>query len=176
MQINVEELHAKWLAEMVSFSWHYLSIRHGPLPCRGAILGIVEGNEFIFETKGIFDLPPSSGTLILHMARFCRCTFGRPEAILGLDVEELPEPTFCLSSLLAAAFPRNILTGAFRGHDGGTAIGDLGDPHAAFRSAHVAFSGLGIIFMDKTRQILGPLAPDSEIVSLADGNFLTIID
>jgi len=176
-RVNVEELHARWLNEFTNYAKEYLIKRHGKEKDIGAVMTLVKTDEFAFESLGTFNLPAGSGRLILHMARFCRSTFGRPEYIRGLgDIEELPEPTFCLNSLLTASFPKNTETGTFKGHDCAISVGDLGDPDAAFRSAHAAFAGLGVILMNEVRGILSPLSPDNEVIKLADSKYLSIIE
>ncbi len=178
MIVNVEELHSRWLSEFAQFAEEYLAKRHGDKKDIGAIMALVPTDEFAFECIGQFNLPAGAGRLILHMARFCRSTFGAVEYLKGLDpeIKELPEPTFCLNSLLLAGFPKNTETGFFKGHDCSIAAGDLGDPDCAFRTAHVAFAGLGVIIMNETRNILSPLSTDNEIIKLADGKYLSIIE
>src|SRR4051812_34577553 len=145
MIVNVEELHARWLAEYTEYAKEYLAKRHGRKEDLAAVMSLVPTDEFAFEALGTFSLPAGSGRLILHMARFCRATFGKVEYLRGLDpsIKDLPEPTFCLNSLLQASFPKNTETGFFKGHDCSISAGDLGDPESAFRSAHIAFAGLG---------------------------------
>jgi hypothetical protein len=178
MLVNVEELHARWLSEYIEYTKKYLSIRHGPKNDIAAIMTLVPTDEFAFQSLGAFNLPAGAGRLILHMARFCRSTFSQPEYIRGLapDTKELPEPTFCLNSLLTASFPINTETRVFKGHDCAIATGDLGEPDSAFRSAHIAFAGLGVILMNESRKILSPLSTDNEIVKLADSKYLSIIE
>lgn len=178
MNVNVEELHGRWLDEMAEFAREFMKRQYaGAKPEQAAIVTLSHKNEYIFETLGIFDLPPGSGDIILLMARFCRCTLSPPEAVIGLPgfTEQLPEPVFCLNSLLMAAFPKNTATGVFKGHDCAICVGDLGDPEGAFRSGHVAFGGLGVILMNETRKILNPLAPDADVIKLADDHFLCIM-
>lgn len=177
MIANLEEIHARWLDEMVDFAQKYMVERHGNKPMRAAILEI-PNDDFVFHCLGTFNIPAETDRLILHMARFCRCTFGKPDAIIGLDnIKELPEPTFCLNSLLIAGFPKNLSTDIFRNHDGGIGGGDIGDPKAAFRSAHIAFAGLGIILMNESRKILSPNfpSPNSQVLKMADGKFISFI-
>lgn len=177
MRINVDGLHSRWLGEMSEFAMQYLTEKHGSAPTKGAVVKLTDDSEdFIFETEGTLVLPPGTGILCLHMARFCRSSFGRPEGIVGLDIEEFPEPTFCLSSLLRASYPRNTETGVFHGHDGALGVGDLDDPESAFRAAHVAFSGVGVLLMDGVRALLSPLAPDAQIIKIANGKYITILD
>lgn len=177
-RVNVELLHERWLGEMASYATDYLGKRHGYKTSTAAVMTMVATDEFAFETLGTFNLPAGAGRLMLHMARFCRCTFGRPERIIGLPVvlDELPEPTFCLTSLLMASFPKNTETGYFKAHDCAMAVGDLGDPESAFRSGHIAFAGLGVMIMNASRKILSPIAPDSEVIKLGNEKYLSIIE
>lgn len=175
IKINVEELHAKWLDEMVEFAWQYMVDKHGPVSCQAHILELASEEEFVFESKGVFDLPPGAGLLCLFMARFARCTF-TPDRLVGLSVEELPEAMFCLNNLLQAAFPRNVSTGVFKAHDGAVGVGAVDDPEFRHRFPHVAFAGIGILMMQNVRRILSPLATDADVVKLTDGKFLAIIE
>ena len=176
MHINVEELHSRWLDEMHAFAWAYLTQKHGIKPSTAAIVELLEEDNYIFDTKAVFNLPAGAGNLILHMARFSRCTFGTPDEIRGFPkrVDVLPEPTVCLLSLIEASFPKNTETDVFKAHDGAVCVGDLMHPDDAFRAAHVAFSGLGVILMQEVRKHLSPLSTNDEIKKMCNGKFLSI--
>lgn len=177
MFINVEELHARWLEEMRDFAWEYQGKKHGVGMCHGLIFQPDDDNdssEFIFKARGVFDLPKGSSNLCLYMARFAKCSLPLDQMI-GSAIKELPEATFCLQSILQAAFPRNVETGIFKPYDG--ALGsEIDDPESVSRHAHNAFAGLGVIIMEAARAHLAELATDSDIMKKADGMFLSIIE
>lgn len=176
LNINVEELHSRWLDEMQAFSWAYLTKKYGLKPTTAVIVQLTEDDHYVFETKAFFNLPAGADKLILHMARYARCTFGTPDEIRGFPkkVDVLPEPTLCLHSLLEASFPKNTETDVFKAHDGAISVGDLMHPDEVFRSAHIAFAGLGVILMQEIRKNLSPLSTNDEIKKMVNGKFLSI--
>jgi len=186
MLINIEEFHARCLNEIVNFSQNFMREKFGDGECWGVltkpsddekednILSLFEEGDTVFscDVIGKIKLPKGSDKLINHMALFCKSTLSHITKINGIDWNKLPENTYCLSSLLQASFPKNVVTGVFKAHDGALSIGDVGYPD--FRGIHVAFSGIGIILLDETRKILAPLAPDAEIVNMTEEVFLSI--
>jgi hypothetical protein len=184
MLINIEEFHARCLFETVSFSWKFMEEKFGNGECWGILTKPSDDEKedvlSLFEEETIFScdvigkikLPYGSDRLINTMALFSKATLSHITKVNGMDWEKLPQNTFCLSSLLQAGFPKNVLTGIFKAHDGAFSIGDQNYPD--FQGNHVAFSGIGIILMNETRKILSPLSPDSEIVAMTEEVFLSI--
>jgi len=172
--VNVEQLHSIWLDSIVDFSQNYLATKYGNKNCEAHIVSSVVETNNSYQSLKNFNLPYGSAQIIMHMARFCKCTLCEPDDILGCEMKTFPEATFCLPSLLSAAFPKNVNTGIFRPHDGSLDAGDLDNPSSVFRHPHIAFSGIGIILMNECREILSPLATDSEVIRLADCHFLCL--
>lgn len=175
--MSIEGLSSQWLDELESYTWKYLSRKHGTKKATAAIISLEDvAGDIGFRADGIFELPSGSGTLALYMARFCVRTFISNPVIYGLNIETLPEATFCLPSFLLAAYPKNIETGRFRDHNCGECAGDVTGDEKYFSPPHAAFAGLGIMMMSVTRQILDPMASDQETIKIADERFLAIID
>lgn len=176
MIVNVEACHARWLAEMREFSWEYLGKMHGTKNCLAAIIEIPpEAEELVYVAKYVFSLPAGSDLLALQMARFAKCSDDGGE-LLGVEnlAKALPEATFCLNSLLLAAFPRNTRTGVIKMHDGAAGIGRPEPEHYKERGPHVAFAGVGVIMMEKVRDYLAPLATDDNVTMLANSKYIAI--
>lgn len=173
---SVDELHEIWLAEMASFTWKYQTNAAGGNPSTGYVLSVPWDQENVFKCDGKFDLPPGSGKLAQRMALFSRCTLSKPKSIEGTTLDDLPQSTFCLKSLLLAAFPKDTATNVFKPHDCAIAVADLPAPEGGFRAEFSAFGGFGVVLMSQCRRLLAPLAPDEEIFFLVDGKFLSIIE
>jgi hypothetical protein len=170
---KIENLHAQWLDEMAKLAW-----RHGNASkprSEAHLWRIALEDEFILEHVGSFGLPNGSAAMCVEMAFFAHATLSDPDEIRGIDLDQVPEPTFCLHSLLWAAFPKNIDTDVFKGNDCAISVADLPD-EGQFRSAHAAFGGLGVILMENCRRFIEPLAPDAEILKLSDGMFISVVD
>jgi hypothetical protein len=180
MIVNLEEIHSNWLDGMATFCKNYLVEKHGKELAIGAVLELAEGEEgYVFNCLGAFDLPSGSSRLIMHMARFTKCSFCPPDEVRGCDFydfDEFPDTTFCLGSLLSSAFPKTIETDCFKAHDGAIDVGETKNPKTAFRRPHVAFSGLGIILIEELRSILDPLAPNADVIKLADKKYLCVFE
>lgn len=174
MGVNVEQIHANWLDEMVDFSWRFMAGHHKVGACEAVIVESVPESNNSYRARSVFLLPYGSDRLIFHMARFSRCSLCEPD-LEGFNVQSLPEALFCLQSILLASFPKNVETSFFRAHDGALGAGEM-DDESAYRGPHVAFAGIGIMLMNACRQTFSPLAPDSEIVKLADQKFLCVFN
>jgi hypothetical protein len=174
--MTAEHYHAICLNEMAAFAEQYLGSRHRARPTVGIFWKFQNINEFILESHGRFLLPPRSGRLALSMARFATCTLAPPEKIIGCDYKIIPEPLFCLHSLLQAAFPKNPDTGVFKPHDCAQSAGEIPSPDAEFRSSNVAFGGLGVLLMRQCQKMHGLLYSDAEILRMCDGYFVSILD
>jgi hypothetical protein len=172
--LSLDEWHETWLAEMSCLTWGYMS-KKSATPCKGHVLSLI-GDDLDFECNGIIDLPPGSGKLIQKMAGFSQCTLFKPRSIQKSDLKDFPQNTFCLNSLLLAAFPKNSVTNVFKAHDCAVSVGALPSPEGGFRVQYCVFGGLGVILMAECRRMLSPLAPDQDIINLVDGKFLSVIE
>lgn len=173
-----EELHSRWLKQLSDFAWLRMS---GKLECRAIVASLPEGEDFLFESKGEFPLPWASDLLIMTMALFSKCTFLKCEGI-KVGPETVPaRPIFCLSSLLQASFPKNVVTDRFKAHDGADVLeldetfADRNNWRSCEKYDHVAFAGLGVIMMNEVRKILNPASSDAEIIRMSDEHFLCVV-
>lgn len=184
-RINPDQLHEYWLEDFVRFSARYLAVKYEKKPPERAVLFVDhdENNLFEFEAVHEFTVPGGSGALAMHHARFAQTIlpYHEPERIINVEsLTRFPQATFCLSSLLMAAFPRNPKTQIFKRNIAGTMVLSLSDDSLAERPesvlSHLAFAGLGVTLMKKARTLLCPLATDQETIETADGYYISMLE
>lgn len=171
--VNKEYLHSRWLSEIKDFAKGYFEEKFGKGTCLAAIITTPETDEFVFRVASEMSLPKGSGALIAKMARFCKCSFDGADGIVGFS-DGIPDATFCLHSLLAAAYPKDVHTGIFKATDGAIGPDEAEMRISGDKADHVAFSGLGVILMQKSREVLGEMLPDEDVVTKAHDHFLAI--
>ena len=173
MFVNKEYLHDRWIGEIKDFSLDYFEKKFGNGISDAAIVTSPETDEFIFSVVKKLFLPMGSSTLIMKMALFCKCSFDDAEGIVGFS-DGIPEATFCLHSLLMSAYPKDVHTGIFKATDGAIGPDEAEMRISGDKADHVAFSGLGVILMQKSREVLGEMLPDEDVVTKAHDHFLAI--
>ena len=173
MLVNKEYLHSRWLGEIRDFALKYFKERFGGGTCRAAIIATPRTDEFVFNVVREMDMPMGSDFLITMMARFCKCSFDGADGIVGF-CDGIPDATFCLHSLLMAAYPRDVYTGIFKDTDGALGPEEVGPNPSEEKAEHVAFAGLGVIVMQGARNAFGEMLPDEKVVEMSHDHFLAI--
>jgi hypothetical protein len=178
-KVNREALHERYFSNFVAFSREYLSRHFGDGAVRAVLfVDNAQTAEFEYQIKHGLILPRGAGTLSLDMARHAQASL--PEArIVGGDVKSFPATTFCLTTLLSSAFPRDPDTGISKRTTAGIKIMHDLEDFAEFPlplQQHVAFGGLGVTLMKDVRRLLCPAADDQQAVKLASGYFISIFE
>jgi hypothetical protein len=132
-----------------------------------------------FNILGKKKLPAGSIRIIDSLAGFSRIGLGCYNEVRGVDWDRIPHTTYALGELLSAIYPRNTRTGIIKMHLGGMyldcnheeeeLIDDDTESDIEIKeySDHRRLAGLGIVLMDLTRSILGPLMDDDQILMTA---------
>jgi hypothetical protein len=127
------------------------------------------------EGKGVgvhyFSLPPKSAALCKEMALFSTASFPMPMVV---DETPLEGDTFCLQSLLTAAYPKDFETSCFRVNDCAISAGE--PPLESIRKRHAVFAGVGVLLMEQCRMASGLLKTDVEVVRSFSEAYITIDD
>jgi hypothetical protein len=191
---NVQGLHQQWLQAYGDFARRYLGRRYPQKPQQtGYVLGFANNSDddaFEMEVCGKVTLPPMSGAIMAHMARFSKIRmYPSPDVVHGLEsLKKFPKHTFNLASLIEAGYPRNVRTNFFKGTDGGDLVLSLTEylqeltdtswKLPEFRkSMHGVFSGICVILLDACRsQICDPISSsDEDVVKACDEHFLCVL-
>jgi hypothetical protein len=174
--MNIDKLHFEWMENYKTLAMEIL----GPCDAKAHVICCsdspvqdpITGMEYDYTYDGDLQLPRDSAEVIELMAKFSQSYLSNPPSIKGFDkFKEYPVNTFNLRSLIVAAYPRHIETEIFKGDNIGIFVlageEDLDD--GAF---FVAFGGLGVMLMEKLRQLLGEALTDEEIVELTTDRYL----
>jgi hypothetical protein len=185
MNVNMDELHAGWLAEYERAAWSYCESVYGEKPCTGAIckfadFQVSEDDDYdkpCLEVVMTIKVPCGTDRLIRDMARFSKMSvFGVASATLTeRQNASLITHSFCLHSLLQASYPRNPKTMRFKGCEGACCVLELGDVSEE-KKPYCAFCGIGVMLLAAARKSLAPMATDEAVLDLSDGIIFGIID
>jgi hypothetical protein len=172
--INVEQLHSGWREAYKKEARLLL----GGDVMRAAVISPAEEAEVgncEYQCHGIIAIPDCE-MMIYDMAKFCQVTLLPPDGVRDLDLQEFPEATFCLDLLLFASLPANPKTGMFRGNGVGVLVLNLEDGTIENEDHWTAaFGGLGIILMEKCRELLDPLATNEQMLAMTEDKLLVIL-
>jgi hypothetical protein len=166
--VNIEAWTHVWIKRYADYVPGYM-LAHFGVGKENAVLISCNDDDFgenlLYRSRGEFQMPLGSTSLMWKMARFSHARL-LPEAVNGFGPKP-PSDTFHLSSLLQAAFPKDVRTGMFKGNMAGiNALEEEYDDEEA--AEHAAFAGLGVMLMGECRAILDPLATDRQVVAATD--------
>ena len=173
--LNREQFHQECLDDMVKCAWAY-GKRRGVQNSKATVWRYqadTDPLDPVIEAIATFPLPHDSGKLCLEMAKFARTSLSNTYSLVNSDYETIPEPLFCLMSLLESAFPKDVWNDKFKGHDCAASVGEIPEGHPEIEP-FIAFAGIGTILMRQCGR--NDLLPNADIIKNVYDQYLSIDD
>ena len=168
---EAQEMHAKWIEAYRQLARNLLKDAYPKAhKCKAHILKFKDRaedpNAFSFVSTAEFQLPQMSDEVFCEMARYCQFILSFPlyDEKKEIEYEIFPHRAFSLSHLLASSYPKK--DGIFKDTTGAMLMVDFEQFFDEFPESvpHAIFCGLGVLLMDKCREIFDPLGTDEEII------------